>query len=132
MPRSEYRDWVERRHQRYWRWFARALFLLLTLDILTTLVAKAIYGTGAEINPLMAWLIELGPVVLIVVHLLALFGVTVAFSQVIKVIESVSSPADIVLEVLLEIWLGLLLTAGFVIVVNNLFVIVFGRSVITL
>ena len=132
MPRSEYKKEVRRRHQRYWKWFARALFLLLTLDILTTLLATAVYGTDAEINPFMVWLIELGPVVLILVHLLALVGVTLAFSQVIKVIESVASPADVALEVLLEIWLGLLLTAGFVIVINNLFVIVFGRSVVTL
>lgn len=132
MPRSEVRKRVERRNKTYWRWFARALFLLLTLDILTTLVATAIYGTDAEINPLMVWLIELGPVVLIAVHLIALVGVVVAFSQVIKVIESVSDPYDIVLEVVLEIWLGLLLTGGFVIVVNNLLVIVFGHSILTL
>lgn len=122
--------WDPRRSEKYWHWFAAALYLLFTLDILTTLLATAVHGLEAEANPVMRWLIQQGPVVLIAANLVALIGVVIAFNSVVNIVNTVRHPYDIVLEVLVEIWLGLLLTAGIFVVVNNLAVIIFGESFI--
>ncbi|MEF8783693.1 MAG: hypothetical protein V5A39_08905 [Haloarculaceae archaeon] len=118
------------RIEEYWDWFAVALFLLVTVDLLTTIGATLKYGLGAEINPVIIWLFRQGLLVLVVAHL----GVTVlavsAFAGLIRTIKRVSSPYDIYLEYAAEVWLGLLLLAGFVVFANNLSVIVLGRSLL--
>ncbi len=39
--------------EEYWDWVAVALFLLVTVDMLTTMFAAAALGPVAEANPLM-------------------------------------------------------------------------------
>lgn len=123
-------QWVENRPQKYWKWYKWALYLLFSLDIVSTLGATAIYGTGAEVNPLMVWMIEQGPVALVIIHLLALVLVVLAFDLIIQTIEITPDPYDILLEILTELWLGFLLLAGLFVLANNLTVIAFGQSLV--
>jgi hypothetical protein len=60
---------AESRIEEYWDWIAVALFLLLTVDLLTTLAAARLVGADAESNPLMRWLLGRGVVIVIGAHL---------------------------------------------------------------
>lgn len=123
-------QFVENRPETYWGWYRLALYLLFSFDILTTLAATSIYGTRAEVNPIMVWLIERGPVALVVINLLALVAVVYAFSWVIDAIRSAPDPYDIVLELVVEAWLVFLVAAGLFVAANNTAVVLLGRSII--
>lgn len=123
-------QFVENRPEKYWRWYRVALYLLFSLDILTTLWATAIYGTDAEVNPIMVWLIEQGIVATVAVNLLALVVVVFAFSWVLTAIRSAPDPFDIVLEIVVEAWLGVLVLVGLFVAANNAAVILLGRSLV--
>lgn len=120
----------ENRVDEYWDWFSVSIFLLVSVDLLTTLGATAKYGLEAEANPFMVWLIAQGPLILIAINLLAVVGAVYAFSGVIEAVELAPAPYDRYLEVGVELWLGLLLAVGFFIFANNLAVIVWGQSLI--
>lgn len=118
------------RDDEYWDWFAVALFLLVTVDLLTTLGAVAAVGIGAEANPLVAWLIGRGTVALMLANLLAVAVAGLTFSRVLTVVGMAPTPYDRYLEVGIEVWLGLLVAVGLALFANNLSVIVQGQSLL--
>lgn len=120
-----------KRVEEYWDWFAMALFLLVTLDLLTTAGAIAEYGLDAEINPVIVWLVRQGPLAVLLAHLVVVVLTTVAFAGVVRMLRRANPPYDIYLEYTVECWLGLLLLAGLVVFANNLSVIVLGRSLLS-
>lgn len=128
--RPSNREFERNRTEKYWGWYTLALALLIVYDMVTTAAATAIYGTEAEINPVMVWLLERGPVMFVGINLLAFLGVVLAFWLLIKVIGRAAHPYDIIMEVAVETWIGLLLLAGFVVAANNTSVILFGQSIL--
>lgn len=120
----------ERDVAEYWSWFSVGLFLLVTVDLLTTIGAVLLYGPGAEANPLVARLVGRGAVALTAANLAVVLFATVAFSGVIRTVRRAPAPYDDYLAYVVELWLGLLVAVGLFLFANNLAVIVLGDSLL--
>lgn len=121
---------AESRIEEYWDWIAVALFLLLGVDLLTTLAAARVVGVGAESNPLMRWLLGRDIVVVIAAHLVVVVLVTGCFRLLIGHLRRTPAPADRYFALLIEAWLGVLVAVGLGVFANNLTVIVLGQSLL--
>lgn len=114
----------------FWSWFAVALFVLITIDLLTTMGAAIEYGIEDEVNPVMRFLLAEGPWVTAGIHLLIVIVVTVAFSGVLSVVNRAPEPHRSRLEFAVEVWLGLLIAVGLFIFANNISAIILGDSLL--
>ncbi|WP_096390424.1 DUF5658 family protein [Halopenitus persicus] len=115
---------VELDVRQWWVLFGIALFLLVPLDLLTTLIAVATYGLSVEANPVMRWHLQRGLLVTTVVNLVVV-GVSVAmFHLAIERIRDVPPGERRVIDVGVTVWLTVLIGGGVVLVFNNLLVIV--------
>jgi len=114
----------------YWDWLAVALFLLLSVDMLTTIAAARVVGTGAEVNPIVQWALARGVWVLLALNLAALVAAVALFGRVTDRIETIPPPRDRYVGLLVEVWLGGLVAAGLAVFANNLSVIVLGGSLL--
>ena len=118
------------RHDEYWDWFAVALFLLVTVDLLTTLGAAARFGVGAEANPVVAVLLA-GPIWhLIAANLAAVVAVACGFAALLGHLRRAPLGLRPGFALAVEAWLGLLVAAGLVVFANNLTVVVHGVSLL--
>lgn len=116
--------------EQYWDWIAVALFLLTTVDMLTTIYAANLYGATAEANPLMRFFLTQGIGVLALVNLVAVVVVAALFYAVQRQAHRMRPPHDRYFALLVEIWVGLLVAIGLAIFANNLAAIVLGASLI--
>lgn len=123
-------DRLDARVREYWSWIAVALFLLITVDMITTTYAAYRFGVVNESNPLVRWALVQGPAVFAGVNLLAVVLVTVLFDRVVELLGRTPEPYDRYLAAGIEAWLGGLLAAGLLVFANNLAVIFFGRSLL--
>ncbi|MFB6219308.1 MAG: hypothetical protein ABEH77_09100 [Halobacteriaceae archaeon] len=114
--------------EEYWDWVAVALFLLVTLDMLTTIFASVEYGPIAEVNPLVRWALGHGVGALAALNLVSVLAAVVLFRLLIGRLSRAPAPADRYLSRLVEVWLGLLVAAGLAVFANNLSVVVLGES----
>lgn len=114
----------------YWSWVAWALFLLVTVDMLTTLFAASVLGTGAEANPLMRWALERGLLVLLGLNLAAVGFVVAFFYALVRMLERTPERYQWGFALAVEVWLGLLIFAGLAVFANNLSAIFLGRSLL--
>jgi E3 ubiquitin-protein ligase DOA10 len=121
---------VENRIEGYWGWITVALFLLVTLDLLTSLYAAQVVGLEYESNPLMAWLLGQSLVAVITVHVAAVVLAAVFFYAIVELIRRTTPTLQWVMMRSLEIYLGLLIAVGLFVVANNLSVIVLRRSLL--
>jgi hypothetical protein len=120
----------ERWREQYWDWVAATLFVLLPVDLLTTLYAAAVAGPAAEVNPVWRWALGRGMVTVVALHLAAL-GLSVAcFYGLDRMVAAASGAAGRWLALAVEVWLAALLAVGLFVVANNTAVVVFGRSII--
>lgn len=120
MPASETQ--LGRHVTRWWGWFAVALFLLIPLDLFTTLLAVGAYGTVVEANPIMRWLLQQGLVAVTVANLVVLGLAVGLFHAAIEHIQRVSPSYQPLLARAVNVWIGFLVVAGVVLVANNLLV----------
>lgn len=135
---ARFRDWLPARPRRLrsarlerdWRRFAVVLFVLLTLDMLTTMYAVAAVGPAGEANPLIRWTIERGLVTYTAVNLAAAALAAVGFAALLRFLRSTPAPYDRYFELGVRVWLGALLAAGLLVFANNVAVIALGRSVV--
>lgn len=118
------------RLQEYWDWFAVALFVLITVDMLSSRFAAATAGASAEANPLMRWVLQQNMFVLAGFHIAAVVIAVGSFAILMELLESSRSPYDRYLAWGIELWLGGLIAAGLFIFANNLAVIVHGQSLV--
>lgn len=123
-------DGLDSRIAEYWSWVAVALFLLLTVDLLTTLGAYRLYGPAAEANPVMRWALRRSLGVLVVVHLGALVVAVTIFYGLIRLVRETEPPAQRMVTLLVEGYLGVLVAVGLFLMANNLAVIVLGESLV--
>jgi len=121
-----------KRVEEYWSWVAVALFLLLTVDLLTTILAAGAVGATAEANPIVRWALSRGTPILIGVNLFALGLLVLLFYGLIRLARDAPEPYDEVVAVSFEVWIGLLVAAGLLIFANNLLVIVLHRDLVSL
>lgn len=117
-----------RRRREYWSWAAGALYILLTLDLLTTLYAAGIYGVTAEANPFVQWALQQGVGTLVVINLAALLVLAVLFYGMIELTVRAPEQHEQVIALAFEVWIALVLAAGLLVFANNLTVIVFGEN----
>jgi hypothetical protein len=118
------------RFREYWDWFAVALFVLITLDMISSRYAAVAAGASAEANPIMRWVLQQPVVVLAAVNVSAAVIAVGSFAVLMRLLETCRSPHDRYLAWGIELWLGGLIAAGLYIFANNLSVIVHGRSLI--
>lgn len=120
----------ETRIQEYWDWAAVALFLLLSIDLLTSIFAASVVGLEHEGNPFMAWLLFQPLPLLIGVHLVVMGLAVLGFWLLFREIERSEGIAGRILRFLTELYLGLLIAVGLFVYANNLAVLVLGRSLV--
>lgn len=121
---------VARRVTEYWEWVAVALFLLLSVDLLTSLYAAAVVGVGAEANPVMAYLLRQPVSVLVGVHLVVAVLAVAFFYALMRTYVATPAPLRRAYGYLIEAWLGLLLAVGLWVFANNVSVIVLGAGLL--
>lgn len=112
----------------YWDWVAVALFLLLTVDMLTTVFAAVAVGVHAESNPLVRWALREGVAALAALNLVALVVTVALFYGLRSVVARTTPPRGWFVAAVAECWLAALVAAGLALFANNLVVIVFGVS----
>lgn len=120
----------ESRVREYWGWIAVTLFLLVTVDLLTTTFAVRQFGLSAEGNPLMRWLIAEGPIVLLGAHLLAVVLAATLCFGIIEMIRQTPEPHRPTMALVFETWIGLLISFGLFLFANNLSAIVLQSSLL--
>lgn len=116
--------------EEYWSWVAATLFLLVTVDMLTTVFAAAVVGSAAEANPLMRWALRQGPAVLVGMNLAVVVLAVLMFYGLLEMVHRTPHPFDRHLALAVEVWLGLLLALGLAVLANNLSVIVLRRTLL--
>lgn len=114
--------------EEYWDWFAVAIYVLITVDMLTTLYAAWSVGFDAEANPLMRWALVEGVPTLVAVNIAAGVIAAAAFYVLMGLFEQLAAPYNRVWAFGIQLWLGLLIAVGLFVFANNLVVIFFGRS----
>lgn len=122
-PRAE----QEPHWERYWDWFAVALFLLLTVDLLMTMGAAGVYGLEAEANPLMRWTLQQGVVAIVLVHVATLLIAVAGFELLVGYGKQLHGRAQLRFQWSTELWLGFLVGIGLLVYANNLALIVLGQ-----
>ena len=120
----------EERFSQLWDWISVALFVLVPVDMLTTMYAAHRFGVASEINPVMRWALSNGLATVVILNLLALIIVVLLFHALVWVLNELRSPWQVPVTLLAETWLGLLIAVGLGIFANNLSVIVFGQSLL--
>jgi len=115
-----------RRRREYWVWASVALYVLLTVDMLTTMAAADAAGVHAEANPYMRWALEHGTSALVAVNLAALVVLAVLFEGVISLTTRTNDPYRDIVALTYEVWIGLLVSLGLFVAANNLLVAAFG------
>lgn len=118
------------RIREYWEWITVALFLLITVDMLTTIFAAAELGTAAEANPLMRWALVQGIDVLVAVNVGAVVLAVTFFYGMLEMLRESPPHLRRPFSLLIEVYIGLLLAAGLGVLANNLVAVVLGRSLL--
>jgi hypothetical protein len=114
----------------YWDWVAVALFLLVSVDLQTTLYAAEVLGHGGESNPVVAWLLTLPLAGFVAVNLAVLALAGAFFHGLYETMVATPAPYDRYFEVGVETWLGTLVAVGLFVFANNLAAIVHGTSLL--
>lgn len=107
-----------------------ALFLLITLDMISSRYAAVTAGPMAEANPIMRWVLRQDVIVLTTVNLLAGMIAVGSFYLLMRLLESSQPPYDRYLALGIELWLGGLIAVGLFVFANNIAVIVHGQSIL--
>lgn len=123
-------DSVDPLIEEYWSWVAVALYLLVSVDLLTTLYAAADVGVGAETNPLMAWLLGQHLAVIVGVNVAVVVLAAAFFHALVEMLRATPPAYRRYFAAGIEAWLGGLVAAGLVVFANNLSVIVLGRGLL--
>lgn len=114
---------MDDRVESWWGWFTMALYLLIPVDLLTTIVAVAQHGPTVEANPVMRWLLRQGLLEATLVNLLVVVVVVVLFDAAIDAVQRSPSSYRDWLANGVTLWVGCVFGAGLLLTVNNLLVI---------
>ncbi|WP_435360680.1 hypothetical protein [Haloarchaeobius sp. DFWS5] len=123
-------DDIDARFRRYWRWLGAVLFVLVVLDLATTLLAAQAVGPEAEANPLVRWALHEGVVAVLALNVIAVAIVVVLFRALLESIRVTRPPYRAPFVALFEVWLVSLLLLGVFVFANNMSVVLFGTSLL--
>lgn len=107
-----------------------ALFVLITVDMITTIYAAWYVGPASEANPLMRWALGQGMITVTLVNLLATVVAVGGFYLLMQALQATESPYDRYVALGVEAWLGVIISGGLFIFANNLYVIFHGRMLL--
>lgn len=113
----------------YWDWVAVGLFLMVTVDLLTSLYAAETVGVAHESNPVMRYLLSQSVAVVVLAHLAAVVLVSYFFYALFEVLKRRSGYGRWS-SIVLELYIGLFVVAGLFVFANNLAVVVLGGSLL--
>lgn len=125
---SEYQTPISK-HE-YWMWVCVTLYILLAVDLLTTIYASSIHGAGAEANPYIRWALQEGVHMVVGINIAALISSALLFKLYFKLLSSTVGIEAWLLTKMFELWIGFLLTAGLFVFVNNMSVIIYSQSIL--
>lgn len=117
-------DGLDRCVRRWWGWFAVALFLLIPLDLLTTLIVVAEHGTAVEANPIVRWLLRQGLLAVTVVNLVVVALAVTLFHVAVERFRRAAPPNPRPFVLFVNLWIGGLIAVGAGIVANNILAVV--------
>ena len=120
----------ERRFEEYWDWVAVALFLLLSVDLLTSLSAASVVGVEHEANPLMAWMLTQSLGLIVAVHAVVLVLAVAFFYALFEVTRDVPAAYRRPAALSVEVFLGTLVAVGLFVFANNVSLLVLGDSLL--
>lgn len=112
----------------YWDWAVVALFLLISINLLTSMYATAVVGIEYESNPLMSWLFSQSLGFVITAHVGVGIVAALLFHLLFELVRLTPRTYRGVVMLSVEIYLGLLVAVGLFVFANNLTVIVFGQG----
>lgn len=121
---------VDRRLEHYWSWTAVTLFLLVPVDLITTSVVVSRYGVDVIANPFVTWLFGQGPVTFVAVPLAGAMLATGLVHGVLETLRHAPRPLQERLALLFEVWIGLMVSLGLLLLVNDLAAIFFRVSLL--
>lgn len=121
---------LERRIRLWWVWFALALYLLITIDMITTMGSIAKYGIAVEGNPLMQRLFQQGLLAVVVVNLAVTAFAGGCFQAVVSLVRRMAPARARYFAYCVEAWLGILVLGGMLLALNNLGALLFGYSLL--
>lgn len=116
----------------YWRYVTATLFLLIPVDMLTTLYASYVYGPSAEANPVMRWALQQGVGAVVGLNIVALALAALIFYGLRELIARSEPPYNHIIGRATEVWLAFLIAGGLFVFANNLLVIVAQVSLVGL
>lgn len=116
----------------YWDWIAVSLFLLVTVDLLTTILAAGTRGVAAESNPLVRWALGRGLPTLVAMNLAAVVLAVGFFYALLELLKQSPRRYRRPLALVVEVYIGVLLFVGLAVLANNLAVIVYGSSLLSI
>ena len=116
--------------EEYWDWVAVVLFLLVTVDMLTTMFAAATLGPGAEANPLMRWALAQGTPTLVAMNVVVVLLAVGFFYGLREMLRRTPARHRRGFSLLVEAWLGLLVFVGLGVLANNLSAVLLGASLL--
>jgi hypothetical protein len=116
--------WTDEEVEQWWLQFGVALFFLIPLDLLTTLLAVTKYGTAVEANPIMRWLLSRGLLLVGVVNVVVVCLVIGLFHLALVGMRRAPASRRSSLTHVVNVWLGVLLVTGVALVTNNLLAVV--------
>lgn len=128
MTKNSGEDWIASRMNFYWHLAGVAIFLLVPVDMTTTMYAAFVYGTDAESNQIIAWALNEGPVVFAGINLVGGFLVALIFYGLLTHMKESTHPR--VLGHAYEVWVTILIGIGLFVAVNNLTVVFLGQSIV--
>jgi len=124
---------TESRIQEYWDWIAVVLFLLLTVDMITSVYAAQLYGVQNESNPLMQVILQHSLPYIAMVHIGVLIIAGALFYGCIWFLrENKGTQHATLIAYLFEVWLAGLIVLGLAIFTNNLLMIFFNETLFSL
>lgn len=118
-------------HRVYWSLAGLAVFLLIPVDMVTTVLAAHQYGVHAEANPLVRWSLQQGLLVFSVVNLIAGVLAIGAFGLLLRTMKNSTGIEFWITARMYELWVSSLIIIGIVVAVNNLLVVFTGTGLIT-
>jgi hypothetical protein len=115
--------------EEYWDWVAVGLFLMVTVDLLTSLYAAEVVGIEHESNPVMRYILSRSVGVVALAHIAAVVLVSYFFYALFEVLKYRSGDGRWS-RIALELYIGLFVASGLFVFANNLTVVVLGDSLL--
>ncbi len=111
---------------RYRRRFLAALVLLVWADLVVSRTAAEVYGLGAEVNPLMRWLLAQEPWLVLGINLAVFFFALVGFREIVRIGASLTDEWAERFHRLCGFWINAMVVVGAIVVLNNCAVTILG------